>query len=104
MTLETYILHGKTPVRCENPLEWSMWFQKADRVVRQTQTQEVVVSTVFTGIDHSYELNSIPLLFETVIFGGEHDGETWHYHSWEGAEEGHKAACIVAGIGGQGDE
>lgn len=30
-----------------------------------------------------------PLLFETLIFGGEHDGDMWRYSTWDEAKAGH---------------
>jgi hypothetical protein len=48
-----------------------------------------VVSTVWLmGIDHSFGGDK-PILFETMIFGGEHDDEMERYHSYEEAVEGH---------------
>lgn len=46
------------------------------------------VSTVFLRLDHGF--GGTPLWFETMIFGGDHDG--WHdrYHTYDEAETGHK--------------
>lgn len=51
------------------------------------------ISTVFLSMDHS--LGGIigdgrPVLFETMVFGGEHDGYQERYHTHDQAEEGHK--------------
>jgi len=61
-----------------------------DRVVAKTQIGEVGISTVFLGIDHRYDGGGPPLLFETMIFGGEHDKYQERYSSWDEAEAGHK--------------
>jgi hypothetical protein len=86
-----YVLEGKTPKRVDSFLEWAIQFEKQNRVVKQTQIQDVKVSTVFLGIDHGY--GGEPLLFETMIFGGENDGYCDRYATWEEAEEGHLKAC-----------
>jgi hypothetical protein len=86
-----YILKGKTPKRIDNFIEWAIQFEKQNRVVKQTQIQDVRVSTVFLGLDYGY--GGQPLLFETMIFGGENDGYCDRYATWEEAEEGHQRAC-----------
>ena len=52
----------------------------------------MVVSTVFLGMDHSFD-GGTPVLFETMIFGGEYDQFQERYCTWDEAEEGHKVAC-----------
>ena len=85
-----YILEGKTPVPCNDGLKWGRWFEKADRHVARTDEDGVDVSTVFLGTDHGWGQGT-PLLFETMVFGGELDGEQERYSTWEEAEAGHKA-------------
>jgi len=85
----TYILDGHTPVPCYNLGQWARWFKNADRHVGHTQTTNGEVSTVFLGIDHSFG-GVIPILFETMVFGGLFDGDQERYSTWEEAEEGHK--------------
>lgn len=86
-----YILDGKTPVRCEL-IEWGNWFEKNDRKVKKTVIGEVTISTVFLGLDHSFGLGEgLPVLFETMVFGGIMDAQMDRYCSWEQAEEGHDA-------------
>lgn len=71
-----------------------MWpfFESEDRIVAQTTVAEgVMVSTVFLGIDHSWDFSiRKPLLFESMIFGGPMDGDQERYATWIGAEAGHK--------------
>jgi hypothetical protein len=47
------------------------------------------VSTVFLGLDHQWG-DGPPLVFETMIFGGEHDQYQERYSTWDEAEAGHK--------------
>jgi len=78
-------------------LEWAVWFETADRRVAEDYfLRDVRVSTVFLGLDHRFFGDGPPLLFETMIFGGEHDGYQRRYATWEEAEAGHTEACVVA--------
>lgn len=86
-----YILNGKEAVHEPDLLKWCKWFEENERIVKQDNINGIKVSTVFLGIDHQY-LEGPPLLFETMIFGGEHDQFMERYSSWEDAEQGHKHA------------
>ncbi len=97
MSLYSLGVDGKTPVKCEDMAEWAKQPSFADRVVAKTRKGTVLVSTVFLGIDHSSD-NEKPLLFETMIFNGEHDQKMWRYSTWEEAEAGHQIACEIVGI------
>ena len=57
------------------------------------------VSTVFLGIDHSFDSDSEPILFETLVFGGDLDGEMQRYSTWKEAVKGH--AEMVEKCGGK---
>jgi hypothetical protein len=64
---------------------------------------EVRVSTVFLGLDHSYFLK-IPTLWETMIFGGENDqAYQERYASYEQAIEGHQKAINFIKKGNYGN-
>lgn len=89
-----YILDGKIPKPVSDLMEWAKWFETADRTVRKTEIGGVNVSTVFLGVDHSFEHYGKfePILFETMIFGGKHDGHMERYRTWDEAEIGHEGA------------
>lgn len=93
-----YILDdNNNPVREDNIHKWGQWFQNNTdkRVVKKTQLPDgVQVSTVFLGMDHNY-MGGKPILFETMIFGGEHDEYQERYSTWEEAEEGHDKAITL---------
>lgn len=93
--MSKYILEGKNPIKCDDTLEWSKWYETSDRRVALTEKEEVRVSTVFLSINHSFGGPS-PILFETMIFGGDHDQDQWRYETWEEAEAGHEKACLIA--------
>jgi hypothetical protein len=84
---------GKTPVPEPDLMRWGSWFEQGDRIVALTGNDQIRVSTVFLAVDHNFGLGerSKPILFETMVFGGEYDGEMERYCTWEEAEYGHKA-------------
>lgn len=82
----SYKLVGKNPVRCSiDEIDESV-----DRKLLLDKVGEVCISTVFLSFDHSFEKSSDPVLFETMIFGGEYDGYQIRYTSYDDAIEGHK--------------
>jgi hypothetical protein len=84
-----YILEGKIARRVDF-LTWAMWYQGADRTIARTEINNVVVSTVFFGLDFAWGEENVPELFETIILGGELDGEKIRAATWEQAEELHE--------------
>lgn len=66
------------------------------KAVKQDHIDDIFVSTVFLGLDHSWNNkgnNKGLILWETVIFGGEHDQSYQErYSSYEDALEGHQKA------------
>ncbi len=88
--MTNYILDGHTPVPCTDSMAWARWFEKADRIVAKTDIEGGgFVSTVFLSLDHSFGRAGRPVLFETMVFGGELDQEQERYCTWEEAEAGH---------------
>ena len=86
------------PVPCEDALAWAVWFEQSDaaRVVAMTEiTPDIRVSTVFLGIDHSFGLGD-PVLWETMIFGGDYDIASDRYRSRKDAIVGHELWVLVA--------
>lgn len=63
-----------------------MPFEK--RIVGSTEFPGGRVSTVFLQLDHAYD-GGKPLVFETMVFGGPHDGDQERYSTWDEAEAGH---------------
>lgn len=83
-----YILENKE-IKEIDLMTWAKWFENADRQIGIKTVNGVKVSTVFLGIDHSFGLSK-PVIFETMIFGGNFDGEQERYCTYEEAETGHK--------------
>jgi hypothetical protein len=88
-----YILNeqGQT-VATPDVLTWARWFEQAEavkqRVVKQDHVGDVLVSTVFLALDHAFG-GGLPILWETLVFGGPFDGEMARYVTRGEAEEGH---------------
>lgn len=88
--------HGQ-PVGVEDVLVWARWFESHDRHVAETWINGAIrVSTVYVGVDHSYGLGGPPILWETMIFGGPHDGYQNRYASADAARAGHELAVLIA--------
>jgi hypothetical protein len=90
-----FILEGKI-AKPTDFLTWAMWYSRADRTVARTEIGDVIVSTVFFGLDFSFGSENVPALFETMILGGELDGSKVRCTTWEQAEELHKRFVEMA--------
>jgi len=90
VTGQQYILRGKKPVRCDNIFKWSRFMDKKNRHVANTYIGSVRISTVFLALNHNFSDKASPLLFETMVFGGELDLCLERYRTWDGAAAGHK--------------
>lgn len=65
----------------------------------ETRVNHVRVSTVFLAIDHRHGNDGPPILFETMVFGGEHDEYQMRYSNMAEAKIGHaKAVTMVKKI------
>lgn len=98
MNLGTYILVDGKPVAEPDMQKWSQWMKTAERAVGKTKVGEAHVSTVFLGLDHSFGNGSEPVLWETMIFGGEHDQYQERYTSLDEAKAGHERAVEMARV------
>jgi hypothetical protein len=63
---------------------------KAKRTVELTTIGDVEISTVFLVVNHGW--GKSPILFETMIFGGTRDMETYRCSTYAQAEEQHRMA------------
>lgn len=71
---------------------WALTVAKQRKIVR-TKIGDLTVSTVFLGMDHSFDESGPPLLFETMIFRDSGDGGSLDFQirssSMKGAVEDH---------------
>jgi hypothetical protein len=71
-------------------LEWGRLLEQEHyRLVEFTEVGAVHVSTVWLGLDHAMGNTTPPLIFETMIFGGELDEKCQRYATLEEAKAGH---------------
>ncbi len=89
---------GMTPVPCPGVREWAEWMEAAKESgafrVAEDDLGEVKVSTVFLGLNHGL-IDRTPILWETMIFGGEHDGWLERYATKAEAIVGHEQALAL---------
>jgi len=98
-----YILdeHGD-PQPCADVRMWGRWFEEASRTRARILAHdrdegadgvEILVSTVFLGLDHNFGASGPPVLWETLVIGGLLDGLQMRYTSREDAFRGHQDVC-----------
>lgn len=96
-----YILNDQhEPVVVDGLLEWAKWMEMEEgtgdrRRVAFDEIGESSVSTVFLGLDHNHFGSGQPILFETMIFGGAHDGYQERCAAWPDALAQHNRACAM---------
>lgn len=101
-----YILVDRKPVPA-GFFEWANWFEVDDNrvvlqgVIDQPGLDPVSVSTVFLGLECGYSCAGPPLLFESRVFGGPLDADTFRYATWEQAVAGHRALTDEALLEGK---
>lgn len=94
----TYILDENRNAVPATTLEWAKQLEE----MRGTHTKHVGddivdgkrISTVWFGLDHQWDDNGKPLIFETMIFNKNGFSEIYmdRYSTWDEAEEGHQKA------------
>lgn len=92
--MRRYILDGRRPVLCEDPLMWAKWFKNADRRILDAAVGDFTVTTMFRGLD--FADYGKPQVFQTDIY----DPDRWPISrfmnsSWEGAIAQNEAACAM---------
>ncbi len=103
------LVNGK--IKPATLFEWCRWFE--DDKLRRVDLTDISnepnypggdrISTVCLGLDHNHDfdpyLTHIPILFETMVFGGEYNNRMWRYATYGEAKIGHWqfVDCIRAG-------
>lgn len=77
-------------------LEASQWLENnpSRKTVKRDEIGDILVSTVFLGLDHGWD-SDVPVLWETMIFGGKHDQYQKRYTSYKDALKGHEKALML---------
>src|SRR5262245_15360899 len=84
-----------------NPILFSEWAEQRqqNRHVGSDEVDGVWVSTVYLGMDHGFfygQAGYKPIIYETMVFGGEHDQYQERYSTYEQARKGHERAIRMA--------
>jgi hypothetical protein len=84
-----YILDDDNhPIESTDVASWVWKEANRERMrVGRTEVGLSEVSTVFLTMDHGWD--GVREVFETMIFGGERDGECFRYSTWVDAKAGH---------------
>lgn len=79
--------------------DWSTKHSDYDyKVVVKTEVGDAKVSTVWLGLNHNFGSGE-PLIFETMVFGGEYDQHRWRYSTEESAREDHDRIVAALRVG-----
>ncbi len=96
--MDKYILVDGEITKEPNLLKWAKRWEGERGHVALDTVGDARISTVFLGINHRFSDNGPPVLFETMVFGGEHDEYQERYCTIEEARAGHaKALKMVMG-------
>lgn len=96
--LGMYILEKGKPKSETDILKWGRWMETYNRIMERNMIGNVMISTVFLGIDHSFGEDK-PVLYETMIFGSKlkpiKDFQV-RYCTLKEAQKGHAYAVKLA--------
>lgn len=83
-----FILKNRQLIPCDF-LTYANWYENnpQERIVSKTKIKQTEISTVYIG---KSTLLNVDLPFETMVFGGEYDGEQKRYATFEEAMIGHQ--------------
>lgn len=95
-----YVLNDdKTVSPVEDIRTWAARLSLEDdskrRVAFTDINEDVMVSTVFLGIDHNFFGDGPPILFETMVFGGKFNQHLWRCSTFAEALMQHEKACEI---------
>lgn len=95
-----YLLdENKQPYKVTLEESYRLYDDMDMKITQQDSFDDVLVSTVFLGADHAMIGQTIPVLWETMILSGEHDGYQKRYTSHEDALAGHQIALDLVNRG-----
>jgi hypothetical protein len=104
MSKITFILDDEhNIIACPDLIAWAEWCygegsEERRRVALTQMTDEIIVSTVFLGTDHSFGHFS-PLWFETMVFGADAEDNCLRCATWDEAVAQHEQ--VVAQVRGE---
>lgn len=88
-----YLLDAnKIPYEVSLEESYKMYKDMDMKIVKQETVGDSKVSTVFLGLDHAWDGEDGPILFETMIFDGYYDEFQRRYKTYDEALQGHNDA------------
>lgn len=100
-----FLLNEKNEaVACHDRVVWIRWFEEGgNRRLAEDWIGNVQVSMVFLGKNYNWQ-EGVPMLFETMIFGGSRDLEIWRYETYEDAQKSHTRVVAMIKEGSLNNE
>ena len=94
--MKNYKLVNKQIIECSRD-EGALFLESPERIVAKDKFFNVEISTVFLVFDHGFNFDNEnkPVLFETMVFGGDFDNAQIRYCTYEEALEGHRKLCTL---------
>jgi hypothetical protein len=88
--------------RAGNDIDWERWQELwADRHMLADEIGASRVSTIYTGL--SAGIGPVPMIFETMVFGGKLDGRICRWATEDSALAGHAAVVDLVRAAEQGE-
>lgn len=90
-----------------NPMDfeqWVGWTERRDmdyKRVAETTVGNTWISTVWIGLNYDWSRKGPPLIFETMIFGGPMNEETWRWSTEAEALAGHEEVVTMVRLARQ---
>ncbi len=100
METRYFILDGHKAVIC-SPDVWARRYDQSERQVADAKIGDKRISTVFLGLNHAFDENDRPQIFETMVFAGENYEDLYatRCSTWWQAEREHEQAVLVVARG-----
>lgn len=92
---------GRTPVPTDDILAWADCndnYAQRQVAVDSKDGGDLVVSTMFFGINEALVRAEQPLLFVCTVFRNGNLTAQRRYHTWEEAAQGHREVCKEFGV------
>lgn len=94
-----YILVNHQPVLTLDIEAWAKFMNEEENFqVSIGKDGGVIVSTIFLGVTSQVDADGRPMLFETYITRGNHNGYQQRYATWDEAMFGHSFALKLTGL------
>jgi len=76
---------------------WEKWFRETEKVVWRTKGKGTEVVTMFAELEPSFA-NTPPVIYETTVSGGMHDGTYFRDTDGDAALRTHRTMAALVGV------